>query len=167
LPFLPQTVTQIAGRTRLEAAGDPVQRHRRLGAQPFGDLTIDYDPAGNVRLRLAVGAAVEDIMLFAQAPRSAGRMKHRRVNYLGLLGPATEGQRDITAAVVARYGEPCPGQKIFAVTGQHKNGWKAPEHLTGAIVPPKPPPSDRPQTPEPQAEQPIPAEKPAFQAATA
>jgi hypothetical protein len=125
LPFLPQTVTQIAGRTRLEAAGDPVQRHRRLGAQPFGDLTIDYDPAGNVRLRLAVGAAVEDIMLFAQAPCSAGRMKHRRVNYLGLLGPATEGQRDITAAVVARYGEPRPGQKIFAVTGQHKNGWKA------------------------------------------
>ena len=56
---------------------------------PVGELTIDYDQAGNVRLLLAVGAAVEDIMLFGQAPCSAGRMKKRRVNYLGLVGPAT------------------------------------------------------------------------------
>ncbi len=112
-----------------------------------GDLTIDYDEAGNVRLLLAVGTAVEDIMLFAQAPCSAGRMKHRRVNYLGLLGPATHGLCDITAAFVAKHGEPRPGQKIFVVTCQHKNGWKAPEHVTSAIVPPRPLPSEPAQDP--------------------
>ena len=138
-----------------------------FGPNPVGDLTIDYDQAGDVRLRLAVGTAVEDIMLFAQAPCSAGRMKHRRVNYLCLLGPATNGQCDITAAFVARYGEPRPGQKIFVVTSQHKNGWKAPEHVTSAIVPPQSLPSDQLKTPEPQSEQPVPAEKPTSQVTTA
>jgi hypothetical protein len=105
---------------------------------PVGDLTISYDEAGNRRLSLAVGAAAEDLMLFGQAPCSAGRMKHRRVCYLGLSGPVTDGQRDITAAYVARHGLPRPGQKVFVVTCQHKNGWKAQDHVTSAIVPPKP-----------------------------
>jgi hypothetical protein len=103
-----------------------------------GDLTIGYDQAGNVQLLLAVGAAVEDIMLFGEAPCSAGRMKHRRVCYLGLLGPAANGQRDITAQYIARFGQPGPGQKVFVVTCQHKNGWKAQDHVTSAIVPPRP-----------------------------
>jgi hypothetical protein len=103
-----------------------------------GALAIDYDEAGNVRLLLAMGAAVEDIMLFGQAPCSAGRMKHRRVCYLGLAGLAVNGQCDITAPYVARYGQPAPGQKIFVVTCQHKNGWKAQDHVTSAIVPPRP-----------------------------
>ena len=103
-----------------------------------GDLTIGYDEAGNVQLLLAVGAAVEDIMLFGEAPCSAGRMKHRRVCYLGLLGLAVNGQYDITAPYVARYGQPTAGQKVFVVTCQHKNGWKAQDHVTSAIVPPKP-----------------------------
>jgi len=85
-----------------------------------------------------VGAAVEDIMLFGEAPCSAGRMKHRRVCYLGLLGLAVNGQYDITAPYVARYGQPTAGQKVFVVTCQHKNGWKAQDHVTSAIVPPKP-----------------------------
>jgi len=106
---------------------------------PVGDLTIGYDEAGNVQLLLAVGAAVEDIMLLAEAPRSAGRMKHRRVCYLSLLGPAANGHCDITAPYLARYGQPAPGQKVFVVTCQHKNGWKAQDHVTSAIVPPKPP----------------------------
>jgi len=105
-----------------------------------GELTVDYDENGAVRLRLAVGTAVEDIMLYGQAPCSAGRMKHRRVCYLGLLGPATGGQCDITAPYIARFGKPRPGQKIFVVTCQHKNGWKGPDHVTNAIVPPQPPP---------------------------
>ena len=103
-----------------------------------GDLTIGYDEAGNVQLLLAMGAAVEDIMLFGEAPCSAGRMKHRRVCYLGLAGSATNGQCDITAPYTARYGQPRPGQKVFLVTCQHKNGWKAQDHVTSAIVPPKP-----------------------------
>jgi hypothetical protein len=104
----------------------------------MGDLTIGYDAAGNVRMLLAVGAMAEDIMLFGQAPCSAGRMKQRRVNYLGLLGLTASGQCDITAPYVARYGQPQPGQKVFVVTCQHKNGWKAQDHVTSAIVPPRP-----------------------------
>jgi hypothetical protein len=104
----------------------------------MGDLTIGYDAAGNVRMLLAVGAMAEDIMLFGQAPCSAGRMKQRRVNYLGLLGLTASGQCDITAPYVARYGQPQPGQKVFVVTCQHKNGWKGQAHVTNAIVPPQP-----------------------------
>ena len=111
-----------------------------------GDLTIGYDDAGNVQLLLAVGAAAEDIMLYAQAPCSAGRMKQRRVSYLSLLGPATNGQCDITAPYIARFGKPAPGQKVFVSTCQQKNGWKAPEHVTSAIVPPRPAAGEKPPT---------------------
>jgi len=120
---------------------------------PAGNLTIGYDEAGNVQLLLAVGAAVEDIMLYGQAPCSAGRMKHRRVCYLGLAGPATNGQCDITARYIAKYGPPAPGQKVFVVTCQHKNGWKAQDHVTSAIVPPRPLPGE--QQPNPETEVPV------------
>jgi hypothetical protein len=130
-----------------------------------GDLTVGYDEAGNVRLLLAVGAAVEDIMLFGQAPCSAGRMKHRRACYLSLLGPATYGQCDITAAYTARYGQPRPGQKIFIVTCQTKNGWKAQDHVTSAIVPPRPLPGEQQSNEATKAEMPAAITTPAVQVA--
>lgn len=102
------------------------------------ELTIDYDEAGGVRLLLTVGAVVEDLMLFAQAPCSAGRMKHRRVGYLGLLGPAAGGQYDITAPYLGRFGQPGPRQKVFVVTCQHLNGWKGEDQVASAVAPPKP-----------------------------
>ena len=106
---------------------------------PVGDLTIVNDEEGGTRLLLSVGPATEDVMLFGQAPCNKGRMKHRRVCYLGLLGPATNGQCDITAAYTARFGQPAPGKKVFIVTCQTKNGWKAQDHVASAIVPPNPP----------------------------
>jgi hypothetical protein len=109
-----------------------------FGPNPVGELIIDYDPVGNLRLRLAVGTTVEDLMLSAETPRSAGRLKHRRVCYLGLLGSPIDGQCDITAAYIARFGRPNPGQKVFVVTCQHKNGWKSQDYATSAIVPPNP-----------------------------
>jgi hypothetical protein len=61
-----------------------------LGLNPVGQLTIT-NGEGGVRLRLSVsGPVAEDIMVFGQAPCSAGRMKRRNVSYLGLL-PASEG----------------------------------------------------------------------------
>jgi hypothetical protein len=59
---------------------------------PVGDLFIVNDEGSGVRLLRTVVPAAEDIMLFGQAPCSAGRMKHRRVCCLGLLAPATNGQ---------------------------------------------------------------------------
>ena len=134
---------------------------------PVGDLTIGYDEAGNVRLLLAVGAVLEDIMLFGQAPCSAGRMKHRRVNYLGLSGPAVNGQCDITARYIARFGQPGPGNKVFIVTCQQKNGWKAQDHVTSAIVPPKPLPGDPLRGEATQAGEPASAEAPEAQSVPA
>jgi hypothetical protein len=61
-------------------------------------------------------ALAEDIMVFGQAPCSAGRRKPRRVYYLGLAGAATSGQLDITDPYIARFVEPRPGQKVFIVT---------------------------------------------------
>jgi hypothetical protein len=77
-------------------------------------------------------------MLFDQAPGSASRRKHRWVCYPGPLAPATNGHCAITARYTARYGQPSPGQKVFLVTCQVNNGWKAQDHLASAIVPPRP-----------------------------
>ena len=65
-------------------------------------------------------------------------MKPRRAGYLGLLAPATNGQCDITALYTARFGETSHGHKVFNVIWQQKNGWKAQNHATNAIVPPRP-----------------------------
>ena len=51
------------------------------------------------------------------------------------------GRAEITALYTARFGEPRPGERLFIVTRQQKDGWQAPEHETTEIVPPKPPPS--------------------------
>ena len=103
---------------------------------PVGGLAIVNDPESGVRLRLNVGTLSEDIMVFGQPACSAGRMKRRRVYYLGLAGPATNGQCDITALYTARFGQPRPGQKVFIVTCQTRNGWKARPSVFSAVVPP-------------------------------
>ena len=105
---------------------------------PVTGLEIVNDAEEGVRLWLNVGTVNEDIMVFGQPPCSAGRMKHRRVYYLGLLGPASNGQSDITALYTARFGQPTPGQKVFIVTSQTKNGWKGVESVFSVIVPPWP-----------------------------
>ncbi len=103
---------------------------------PVGGLAILNDPESGVRLRLNVGTLSEDIMVFGQPACSAGRMKQRRVYYLGLAGPATNGQCDITDLYTARFGQPRPGQKVFIVTCQTRNGWKARPSVFSAVVPP-------------------------------
>ncbi len=105
---------------------------------PVTGLDIVNDPETGVRLRLNVGTVTEDIMVYGQPPCSSGRMKRRRVYYLGLLGPATDGQCDLTDLYTARFGQPAPGQKVFIVTSQTKNGWKGQDWVYSAIVPPPP-----------------------------
>jgi hypothetical protein len=119
---------------------------------PVGDLVIPNDEQDGVRLLLNVGTVTEEIMVFGQAPCSAGRMKQRRVVYLGLAGAATNGQCDITDLYTARFGEPRPGQKVFVVTCQEKDGWKAQDHVTSAIVPPKSPLAENAGNQEAKAE---------------
>jgi hypothetical protein len=106
---------------------------------PVTGLEIVNDAEAGVRLLLNVGTLTEDVMVYGQPPCNAGRMKRRRAYYLGLAGPATNGQCDITALYTARFGTPEPGKKVFIVTCQTRNGWQAPESVFSAIV--EPPPS--------------------------
>jgi hypothetical protein len=105
---------------------------------PVGQLIIINGENG-LRLLLSItGPITEDIMVFGQAPCSAGRSKRRNVAYLGLLPAPQNGLCDITDIYVARYGEPRPGQKVFLVTCQQKDGWEGFERETNEIVPDKP-----------------------------
>jgi hypothetical protein len=103
-----------------------------------GRLTLT-NGEGGVRLLLSVtGPVTEDIMVFGQAPCSAGRMKRRNVAYLGLLPAPQNGMSDITEMYIARYGEPRVGEKVFIVTRQQKDGWEGDDYETNEIVPEKP-----------------------------
>jgi hypothetical protein len=105
---------------------------------PVGRLTLLNGEDG-VRLLLRVsGPVTEDIMVFGQAPCSAGRMKRRNVAYLGLLPAPQDGMSDITDIYVARYGEPRAREKVFIVTCQQKDGWEGDDQETNEIVPEKP-----------------------------
>ncbi len=105
---------------------------------PVRQLVITNGEEG-VRLFLRLAAApTEDIMVFGQAPCSAGRSKRRNVSYLGLLPPAEDGLSEITGLYKARYGEPRPGTKVFIVTSQQKNGWKGFDQETNEVVPQRP-----------------------------
>ena len=106
-----------------------------FGRNPVGQLVITNGDDG-VRLLLRVtGPVAEDIMVFGQAPCSAGRSKRRNVAYLGLLPAPQDGLSDITDLYVARYGDPRPGQKVFIVTRQQKDGWEGFDQETRQRVP--------------------------------
>ena len=105
---------------------------------PVRGLVATNDEHG-VRLFLELASApTEDIMVFGQAPCSAGRAKRRNVSYLGLLQPGQDGKSEITDMYKAKFGEPRPGTKVFIVTCQQKNGWKGLDHESSEIVPARP-----------------------------
>jgi hypothetical protein len=110
-----------------------------LPLNPVGALSIIASEQGVRLLLTVIGPVTEDIMVFGQAPCSAGRSKRRNVSYLGLLPAPVDGVSDITALYVARYGVPPPGTKIFIVTRQQKNGWEGQDKETSEIVPGTPP----------------------------
>ena len=103
-----------------------------------GRLVIE-NGADGARLYLEVaGELNEDVMVFGQEPCSRGRYKRRNVSYLGLLPPPIGGRSEITHLYKAKFGEPRPGQKIFLVTCQEKDGWKGLDQETSATIPERP-----------------------------
>ena len=95
-----------------------------FGPNPVAGVAISY-VNGQARLRLKVtGPVTEDIMVFGQAPCSAGRKKWRHGSYLGLLPAPERGECDITEMYVRRYGQPEPGKQVFIRTRQQKDGWE-------------------------------------------
>jgi len=118
-----------------------------------GPLVIE-NGADGVRLYVVVsGELNEDIMVFGQAPCSCGRYKRRNISYLGLLAPPINGRSEITPLYRARFGEPRPGQKVFLVTCQEKDGWKGLDRETSATVPDRP--TDLQATAKPPGSHPI------------
>jgi hypothetical protein len=116
-----------------------------FGPNPVKELIPTWID-GQLRLLLRVSPetgedaspASEYIMVFGQAPCSAGRSKRRNVSYLGLLPFPVHGLSDITDIYVAKYGEPRPGEKVFIVTVQQNSGWEGIEQETSEIIPQKP-----------------------------
>ena len=105
---------------------------------PVRGLAATNDARG-ARLFLKLAAEpTEDIMVFGQAPCSAGRTKRRNVSYLGLLPPSVDGMSEITDLYKAKFGEPRSGTKVFIVTCQQKNGWQGFDQETSEIVPDRP-----------------------------
>jgi len=137
------TVRAIVGLPEtLEVPPRPVFSHSNVGP-----LVIENGAEG-VRLYLAVsGEPNEDIMVFGQEPCSRGRYQRRNVSYLGLLPPPIGGRSEITRLYHAKFGEPRPGQKVFLVTCQEKDGWKGLDQETSAVVPDRP--KDPPATAQP------------------
>ena len=124
---------------------------------PVTRLDITNTPETGVRLLLSAGTVTEDIMVYGQPPCSPGRMKRRRVYYLGLAGAAINGQIDLTSLYTAKFGALAPGQKVFIVTCQTRNGWKAQESEFSACVPPLPNPTPQAQDASKAAQNSVPA----------
>jgi hypothetical protein len=137
------TVRTIVGLPEtLEVPARPVFSRSNVGR-----LVIENGEDG-VRLFLAVSEDLnEDIMVFGQEPCSRGRYKRRNVSYLDLLPPPVGGLSEITDLYKAKFGEPGPGQKVFIVTCQEKDGWKGLDLETSATVPERP--KELQATPEP------------------
>jgi hypothetical protein len=127
----------------MDCGGRAQRRHRfararsALVAIPHPALERGHRTPGFAAAQSAV-AASEHIMVFGQAPCSAGRSKRRNVSYLGLLPFPVNGLCDITDIYVTKYGAPRPGEKVFIVTVQQNNGWEGIEQETSEIIPPKP-----------------------------
>ncbi len=119
------------GRDPLWTPPEPVV----FGLNPVGQLTITNTGNGPRLLLSVTGPVTEDIMVFGQAPCSAGRSKRRNVSYLGLLPAPVDGVSDITDLYLARYGGLPSGQRIFIVTRQQKNGFESHDQETNEIVP--------------------------------
>ena len=132
-----QGINSARARIGLEMLVFPPERVI-FGPNPVEGIAISY-VNGQVRLRLKVAAPVtEDIMVFGQAPCSAGRKKWRHGAYLGLLPVPEGGESDITEMYVAKYGEPVPGKKVFIRTRQQKDGWEGYDQDLCEVVPAKP-----------------------------
>jgi len=132
-----QSISSVRGCVGLPADLEP-PAPVVFDPSPAGRLIIE-NGADGVRMYVAVsGELATDIMVFGQEPCSSGRYKRRNVAYLGLLPPPIGGRSEITSLYKAHYGEPRPGEKVFIVTCQTRNGWKDWDQEASEVVPEPP-----------------------------
>ena len=96
-----------------------------------------------------IGANVYPLDLRGKTTLVRGHLSGQR---LDRLGSATNGQIHITARTQPGLAQPSPGHKVLVVTCQQKNGWKAQNHVTSAIVPSQPLPGEQRGNGETKAE---------------
>jgi hypothetical protein len=109
-----------------------------FGLNPVEKLIIKV-VGGRLTLKLSVCEPITaDIMVFASGPSSAGRMKCRKVIYLGLLPAPVRGLADITKLYRDMFGLPPIGSRVFIRVRQQLNGWESGDDDFSAIVLPKP-----------------------------
>jgi hypothetical protein len=93
---------------------------------------------------------LEDLMVFAWAPRNPGASRHNLYAFIGLLPPPVKGESDITELYLKKLKEwrklapeqyhiPLEGSRIFIRVWQQMDGW---ENVLGvfrdnALVPPR------------------------------
>jgi hypothetical protein len=122
------------GREMLLDPPQPAQ----FGLNPVEKLIIKVI-GGRLTLKLSICEPITaDIMVFGAAPCSPGRMKCRKVTYLGLLPAHVRGLCDITKLYRDMYGLPPVGSRVFIRVRQQLNGWESGDDDFSAIVLPKP-----------------------------
>jgi hypothetical protein len=109
-----------------------------FGLNPVEKLIIKV-VGGRLKLYLSVCEPLTaDIMVFGAVPCSPGRMKCRKVTYLGLLPAPVRGLCDITKLYRDMFGLPPIGSCVFIRVRQQLNGWESSDADFSAIVLPKP-----------------------------
>jgi hypothetical protein len=106
-----------------------------FGSSPVEELIIRQEE-GRTRLWLRLSGPSEyDLMVFGQAPCSAGRKKWRHGAQVGCLPAWADGEVEITEMYAGRYGEPEPGKRVLIRTRQQWNGWESASQDTSAVAP--------------------------------
>jgi hypothetical protein len=109
----------------------------RFGPNPVGEFTIT-GAGKTLALKLRVGGPlVEEIMVFASPPLSAGRGYCGDYRFLGLLPAPVEHLSDITRLYIQKFGVPPPNSRIFIRVWPEVDGWecRGEVRLANALVP--------------------------------
>jgi hypothetical protein len=127
------SVLALLGRERrTEPPPEP-----RFGPNPVSAFTIT-GAGKSLALKLRVsGPLVEEIMVFASPPLSAGRGYCGDFRFLGLLPAPVECLSDITRLYLKKFGVPPPDSRIFIRVWQEVDGWecRAQMRQANALVP--------------------------------
>jgi hypothetical protein len=80
---------------------------------------------------------VQEIMVFASPPQSAGRSYCGDFRFLCLLPAPVESRSDITRPYIKKFGVPPPNSRIFIRVWPEVDGWecRGQMHLVNALVP--------------------------------
>ena len=109
----------------------------RFGPNPVDEFTIT-GAGKTLALKLRVSLPlVEEIMVFASPPLSAGRAYCGDYRFLGLLPAPVEHLSDITRLYIKKFGAPPPNSRLFIRVWQEVDGWecRAQMRQANALVP--------------------------------